>query len=222
MAEEDTKEDTEEVPEAFISDVNRFYEASDTFFAYFDEIYNSYIKGNDIQEILKTFFDRNGLFNFFKYLFFQEKDFREWIAKAEIQDEKKDKIFKFRDRYLALHTELALLLLNKNFGIINPWSRITSEYIISLSRNVPMIDMKFLFGEKEIFHTKCDIDNVCVLAKEAQSKVKDCIVTIKSENIKAKVINDIKKATEDIERDAKEILDIIGEIEKKNEVEEDS
>ena len=180
---EDTEEKTEEVPEAFITDVNWFYGASETVFKYFDEIYNNYIRGNDVQENLKTFLERNQLFDFFKIVFLQEKTFKEWIGKAEIQEEKRNKIFEFRDRYSALNTDLTLLILKNALGVINSWTHITSEYSFSMDRNVPMVDMKFLFGEKEIFHTKRDIDDVCELAKEAQSKVKDCLVTIKSENI---------------------------------------
>jgi hypothetical protein len=219
MTEEDTEEKTEEVPEAFISDVNRFCGTSDTVFVYFNEIYHDYVKGMDIQENLKTFLERTEFSNFFKVVFLQGKTFKEWIDKAKIQEEKRDKMFDFRDRYSDF-TDLTLLLLKNVLGIINPWNTITSEYTFSPNRNTPMIDMKFLFSEKEIFHTKRDIDDVCELAKEAQSKVKDCLVTIKSENIKATVISDIKKATEDIERDAKEILDIIGEVETKIKVEE--
>ena len=219
MTEEEKKakgKEEEEVPEGFIDAVNEFYESSDIIFKCFDDIYSSYLRGGDIREDLKGFINvKSNVFRLI-YEILGGEEIGEKLENKGITKEKRDKIVEFRERYSALANEVVLTRLEEDRGFFNVPTGVSSKFAFDEDISVPAIELKVFSGRKEIMYLKGPTMIVYNrIIKLLQRIVKDCLNEMKDKHIAPFEIEGIKEAASDVQKDAKEILDIIGEIEKK-------
>ena len=210
----------EEVPEGFIDAVNEFYESSDIIFKCFDDIYSSYLRGGDIREDLKGFINvKSNVFRLIYEILGGEEIGEEIGEKLEnkgITKEKRDKIVEFRERYSALANEVVLTRLEEDRGFFNVPTGVLPKFTFDEDISVPVIELKVFSGRKEIMYLKGPTMIVYNrIIKLLQRIVKDCLDEMKDKHIAPFEIEGIKEAASDVQKDTKEILDIIGEIEKK-------
>jgi len=217
MTEEEKKakvKQEEEVPKGFIEAVNEFYDSSDIIFKCFDEIYRDYLHGKDIIEDLKEFRNKKArIFDLINDVFLREERVKKWLDNANIEDEKKDKIFEFAQRYSDLEDDILVAYFEISSGFINPLTSSEALHSFDSKINVPLIDLKLHSGSN-IFHTKTPANITYLSANTIQSAVLKCIEEIKDKNIAVSSSN-IKETANDIKKDAEKILDMIKEIERK-------
>lgn len=108
------KEEEEKVPRTLLKAMDDFYRDSEAVFKEFDEILATYSKGEDIMDDLKTFRSKNpGIFTLIYDSFHKEVELEHKLDKAGIEQEKRDKIEEFKDRFSDLADEMDLLVLEE-------------------------------------------------------------------------------------------------------------
>ena len=119
------------------------------------------------------------------------------------------------ERYSDLAVEIKLAALEEELGFINPVTNIAPEFTFNEERGISAIELKAFSGRKEILYLKNSSVLVYRFAKILQTAVKDCLSEMKDKDIAPFEIEGIKEGTRDVQKDAKEILDMIEGIEKK-------
>ncbi len=202
-----------EVPEGFEEAVNEFYESSDLIFRCFDDIYSDYLRGKDVRGDLKAFMNlKRRDFSLIEDVLSTEERIKKWLAKTGIEKEKSDKLFEFKKRFSDLEFEIIASLL-EDYGFSNHWSNISSEN--TFKYGWPTIELKIFAGRKEILYLKNTSTSVYNLVRAMQLKVKGCLDEIKDKNILESEIKMIKEIATDVQKGAKEILEMSEEMEKK-------
>lgn len=213
MTEEKKEGKEEEVPEGFVDAVNEFYESADVIFKCFDDIHSNYLRGKDVREDLKEFRNKKGrIFDLIDDIFHREERVKKWLEKTNIGEEKKEKLFKFTQRYPSLADDIQVAYFGK-FGWINILTNFGASHSFDSKTNAPLIDLKLHSGSN-IFRTKTFADITYLSASAIQSAVLKCVEEIKDKNI-ATSTSGIKETANDIKKDAEKILDMIEDIEKK-------
>jgi len=211
------EEDKAKRLEAFRKDVEELYKSSDAIFKCFEGIYSDYLRGRDVRGDLKGFADvksaASRLISFI--LRIDKEEVEKKIEEAGITKEKSDKIFEFLERYSDLAVEIKLAALEEELGFINPVTNIAPEFTFNKERGISVIELKAFSGRKEILYLKNSSVLVYRFAKILQTAVKDCLSEMKDKDIAPFEIEGIKEGTRDVQKDAKEIWDMIEGIEKK-------
>lgn len=208
------KEGEKEVPERFVEAVNEFYESADIIFKCFDDIHSDYLRGNDIIGDLRGFGrEKSDVLALISDFFQSEERVREWLDKAKIEKEKRDKIFKFTQKYSDLQNDIRVARLEIWLGFINPITSFDVSHSFDSKINEPLIDLKLHSGGN-ILRTKTLAGITYLTASAIQSAVLKCIEEIKDKNITGSS-SDFKETANDIKKDAEKILEMIKEIEKK-------
>lgn len=209
------KEGEEEVLERFVETVNEFCESADIILKCFDDIYSDYLQGKDIRASLKGFGVAKPLANLLIKDTFLGDKFEERLDKAGIEKEKRDKISLFKNRFSDLAEEIGFVDLEERFGFINAGVDILSDFTFNEEHGFPVIELKFLSGNKELLCLKYPTVLVYRYVETLQSSVRHCLDRMKEKNIASDEIEMLKEAAKDVQKGAKEILDMTEEIEKK-------
>lgn len=209
------KEEEEEVPEDFVDAVNEFYNSADVIFKCFDDIYTDYLQGEDIRAKLKGFLRAKPSIYHLIDDTLSRSSIEMWVDKAGVEKEKMDKIILFKKHFLDLADEIYFVSIEEEFGFINAGVNISSIFSFHEEHDTPIIELKFLSGNKELLCLKYPLTIVYAHTELLQEIVKDCLDTMKDKNIRTVDIKMLKKSANDLQKGAKEILDFIEEIEKK-------
>jgi Zn-dependent M32 family carboxypeptidase len=111
---EEGKEEEEKVPRTLLKAMDDFYRAREAVFEEFDEILATYSKGEDIRDGLKAFRSKKpGIFTLIYDIFHKEVELEDKLDKAGIEQEKRDKIAEFKNRFSDLADEMDLLILEE-------------------------------------------------------------------------------------------------------------
>ena len=213
MAKEEKKGKGEEVPEGFMEAVNEFYDSSDIIFKCFDDIYSDYLRGKDIQKDLKGLLDnKSNIFYLIRDIHLAEEGIKEWFDKA--------KIFVFAQRYSDLKDEVVSVILREDFGWFNYWIDLWSNCGFEERQGTLEMEFRVFSVRKEILQMRYSIDNIYELAKEIQSRIRDCLSKNMDKSIKKDVITDVEKTANRIINDAHEVLNMVKELEEKLDGEE--
>jgi hypothetical protein len=111
---EEGKGEEEKVPRTLLKAMDEFYKDSDAVFEEFDEILAMYSKGEDIRDDLKEFRSKKpAIFTLIYDIFHKEVELEDKLDKAGIEQEKRDKIAEFKNRFSDLADEMDLLILEE-------------------------------------------------------------------------------------------------------------
>lgn len=111
---EEGKGEEEKVPRTLLKAMDEFYKDSDAVFEEFDEILAMYSKGEDIRDDLKEFRSKKpAIFTLIYDIFHKEVELEDKLDKAGIEQEKRDKIAEFKNRFSDLADEIDLLILEE-------------------------------------------------------------------------------------------------------------
>ncbi|MCK4398716.1 MAG: hypothetical protein KAV25_06970 [Methanophagales archaeon] len=111
---EEGKGEEEKVPRTLLKAMDEFYRDSEAVFEEFDEILAMYSKGEDIRDDLKEFRSKKpGIFTLIYDIFHKEVELEDKLDKAGIEQEKRDKIAEFKNRFSDLADEMDLLILEE-------------------------------------------------------------------------------------------------------------
>lgn len=111
---EEGKGEEEKVPRTLLKAMDEFYRDSEAVFEEFDEILATYSKGEDIRDDLKEFRSKKpGIFTLIYDIFHKEVELEDKLDKAGIEQEKRDKIAEFKNRFSDLADEMDLLILEE-------------------------------------------------------------------------------------------------------------
>ena len=208
-------EDEEEAIRLFVEDVELFLDLQDTILKWLDEINSAHIRGYDISEkIINLENTYPGIYRLFLAVFYLDKT-SDLINKSGLSSEKLDKIFELKRRYTGLIDVVQRIKREVN-GRINSWTTIDQKFSFDLERNTPQIEFKITSGDKQIFYTKDDIDDVYSLSEKMLGSVLTSLEMCQDKNISFDSdLNDhIKKVTLDIDKNVKKISEIIEKMEK--------
>ncbi len=104
----------EAIPRTFIARVEDFNNESESIFEEFDAIKAKYERGEDITADLKQFRSkRPGIFALIDDLYHKEVDVADKIERANIEPDKLQKLFEFKERFAELADEIDLLVLDE-------------------------------------------------------------------------------------------------------------
>jgi hypothetical protein len=180
------KEEEVEVPEGFAEAVNEFYESADVIFKCFDDIHSDYLRGKDIREDVKEFRNKKGrIFDLIDDIFHTTERVKKWLEKANIGEEKKEKLFKFAQRYPGLADDIRVAYFDK-LGWINTLTNFGASHSFGPETNTPFIDLKLHSGSN-IFRTKTHANIAYLSASTIQSAVLKCVEEIKDKKWEKKV-----------------------------------
>lgn len=208
------KEEEEEVPEGFVDAVNEFYNSADVIFKCFDDIYTDYLQGEDIRAKLKGFLRAKPSIYHLIDDTLSGSSVEMWLDKVGVEKEKMDKIILFKKHFLDLADEIYFVSIEEEFGYINAGVNISSIFSFHEEHGIPIIELKFLSGNKELLCLKYPLVMVYAHAEVLQEIVKDCLDTMKDKIIRTVDIKMLKETANNLQKGAKEILDFIEEIEK--------
>ena len=108
------KGEEEKVPRTLLKAMDEFYRDSDAVFEEFDEILAMYSKGEDIMDDLKEFRSKKpGIFTLIYDIFHKEVELEHKFSKSGVEQEKRDKIEEFKNRFSDLADETDLLILEE-------------------------------------------------------------------------------------------------------------
>ncbi|NQE04556.1 hypothetical protein C5S32_01680 [ANME-1 cluster archaeon GoMg1] len=108
------KGEEEKVPRTLLKAMGEFYRDRDAVFEEFDEIQAMYSKGEDIRDDLKEFRSKKpAIFTLIYDIFHKEVELEDKLDKAGIEQEKRDKIAEFKNRFSDLADEMDLLILEE-------------------------------------------------------------------------------------------------------------
>ncbi len=111
---EEGKGEEEKVPRTLLKAMDGFYKDREAVFEEFDEILATYSKGEDIREDLKEFRSKKpAIFTLIYDIFHKEVELEDKLDKAGIEQEKRDKIVEFKNRFSDLADEMDLLILEE-------------------------------------------------------------------------------------------------------------
>ena len=111
---EEGKGDEEKVPRTLLKAMDGFYKDREAVFEEFDKILATYSKGEDIREDLKEFRSKKpAIFTLIYDIFHKEVELEDKLDKAGIEQEKRDKIAEFKNRFSDLADEMDLLILEE-------------------------------------------------------------------------------------------------------------
>ncbi len=198
----------------FVEDVNFFLNSQDSILKWMDEIYYAYMQGYDIREkIINLENVYPGFYRLFLSIFYFDKN-SDFISKSELSSENLDKIFELKTRYIGLK-DILHRIKREEEGRINSWTTIDRNFSFDLDRNTPQIEITVVSGDKQIFYTKDNIEDIYSLSENIVDSIFSSLemcqnknIAIDSESIKA-----IKSINLEIDKKVKKISEII---EKKN------
>ena len=108
------KGEEEKVPRTLLKAMDEFYRDREAVFGDFDEILAMYSKGEDIRDDLKEFRSKKpAIFTLIYDIFHKEVELEDKLDKAGIEQEKRDKIAEFKNRFSDLADEIDLLILEE-------------------------------------------------------------------------------------------------------------
>jgi len=112
------EESEEKIPRTFIMRVDDFNRESEAIFNEFEAIKEKYEKGEDVMDDLKRFRSkRPGIFALIDDIYHKEVEFEDKLERARIDDDKKQKMLEFKQRFAELADEIDLLVLGElGFG----------------------------------------------------------------------------------------------------------
>lgn len=111
---EEGKGEEEKVPRTLLKAMDGFYKDREAVFVEFDEILTKYSKGEDIKDDLKEFRSKKpGIFTLIYDIFHKGVELEDKLDKAGIEQEKRDKIAEFKNRFSDLADEMDLLILEE-------------------------------------------------------------------------------------------------------------
>jgi hypothetical protein len=103
-----------EVSAVFLKTVDEFCKDSDAIFKEFDVIRESYVKGEDIMDALRDFrLARASIFLLIDAIFHKEVELEHKLNKAEIAEEKREKILEFKNRFADLAESIDLFVMQE-------------------------------------------------------------------------------------------------------------
>lgn len=208
-------EDKEMATKRFVEDVDFFLNLQDTILKWLDEINSAYMHGYDIREKIINL--ENGYPSIYRLLvtvFYLDEN-SDFFSKSGLSSEKLDKIFELKRRYIGLK-DVVKRIQREEDGRINSWTTIDEKFSFDFDENMPRIEFKVYSGDKQIFYTKDDIDDVYSLSERMLDSVLTSIDICQDKNISfdSELIENIKTVTLDIDKNVKKISEIIGKIEK--------
>ena len=106
------EEKVKEVSRIFLKTLDEFYKESDAIFNECDAILANYKKGGNITDVLSAFkAKRPGIFTLIDDIYHKEADLEEKLDIAGTEEEIRDKIREFKDRFTDLADEIDLFVL---------------------------------------------------------------------------------------------------------------
>ncbi len=111
---EEGKGEEEKVPRTLLKAMDGFYKDREAVFEEFDKILATYSKGEDIREDLKEFRSKKpAIFTLIYDIFHKEVELEDKLNKTRVEQEKRDKIAEFKNRFSDLADEMDLLILEE-------------------------------------------------------------------------------------------------------------
>jgi len=108
------EESEEKIPRAFITRVDDFNRESEAIFSEFEAIKEKYKRGEDVMADLKQFRSkRPGIFTLIDDLYHKEVEFEDKLERAQIDEDKRQKMLEFKQRFAELADEIDLLVLGE-------------------------------------------------------------------------------------------------------------
>ena len=108
------EESEEKIPRAFIMRVDDFNRESEAIFSEFEAIKEKYKRGEDVMADLKRFRSkRPGIFTLIDDLYHKEVEFEDKLERAQIDEDKRQKMLEFKQRFAELADEIDLLVLGE-------------------------------------------------------------------------------------------------------------
>lgn len=194
----------------FIEDVNLFINSQDIIIKWMDEIYSAYMQGYDIREkIINLENAYPSFYRLFLSIFYFDKN-SDFVSKSELSPENLDKIFELKTRYVGLK-DILQRIRREEEGRINSWTTIDRNFIFDLERNTPQIEITVVSGDKQVFYTKDNIEDIYSLSENILDSVFTSLEMCQNKNISidSDSINTIKKINLEIDKKVKKISEII-------------
>ena len=111
---EEGQGEEEKVPRTLLKAMDGFYKDREAVFEEFDKILATYSKGEDIREDLKEFRSKKpAIFTLIYDIFHKEVELEDKLNKTRVEQEKRDKIAEFKNRFSDLADEMDLLILEE-------------------------------------------------------------------------------------------------------------
>jgi len=126
-----------------------------------------------------------------------------------------DKIFELKIRYNVLK-DILQRIKREEEGRINSWTTIDRNFSFDLDRNIPQIEFTLFSGDRQIFYTKDNIEDIYSLTDNILDSVLRSLDMCQNKNISidSESIKNIKRINLNIDKKVKKISEII-EIKKK-------
>lgn len=194
----------------FVEDVNIFLNSQDSILKWMDEIYSAYMQGYDIREKFISLENAYpSFFRLFLSIFYFDKN-SDFVSKSELSSENLDKLFELKTRYIGLKDILQRIKREED-GRINSWTTIDRNFSFDLERNTPQIELSVVSGDKQIFFTKDNIEDIYSLSEYIVDSVFTSLEMCQNKNISidTESIKAIKRINLDIDKKLKKISEII-------------
>lgn len=209
----------------FVEDVNFFLISQDKIIKLMDDIYSAYMQGCDIRDkIINLDNVFPGFYRLILSIFVFDRD-SDFVSKSELSSETLDKIFELKIRYNALK-EIIERIKREEEGRINSWTTIDRNFSFDLDRNIPLIEFTIFSGDKQIFYTKDNIEDIYNLTDNILDSVLKSLDMCQNKNISidSESIKNIKKINQNIDKKVKNISEIIErkkKLKRKQEIKKD-
>lgn len=221
MSEEEKEQEQKIDLNAFVMDIKAFSNSREFITAYLNEMYANFLHGRDIQEQLTNL--RNASPRAFRLIASmianEEEAFNDLVTKANLSEDEKTEMVKLRHAYKDLEKPIVRLVANAR-GTINHWTGFTDvKYSFNYNREVPQVEFKVFSFDKQIYHSKDDIDDIYKLSRAFHGFVLKSLNMLKESNLKFNpdLLDTIKDIASDVEKDNKAILSIVEDMKIKQE-----
>lgn len=221
MSDKMSEEEKEQI-EGFTKDAKAFLEARRQVLDFLDGLHIDFLNGKDIGEKLESFF--LGVSSEIRRMVTQaitinEEGFNDLRNKSELSKEEKEEIVKLRDTYQILSKPIAKFLLERENNVINHWTTIMPKGYLDYSRNMPQIEFKIFSFDKQTYYSKEDIDDIYEMTGTLQEIILDNLKMLKERDVHLDhdLISNLNEVASKINEHSREILEILGGLEKKEE-----
>lgn len=220
MSDKMSEEEKEQIGR-FTKDAKAFVEVRRQVLDFLDGLHRDFLNGKDIGEKLERFVI--GAPSEIPRVVTQaitisEEGFNDALNKSKLSKEEIEEIVKLRDTYQILKKPIAKFLSEIGSNIINHWTDIkSSEGYLDYSRNMPQIELKIFSFDKQTYYSKEDIDDIYGMTGALQEIILENLKMLKESDVHLDhdLISNLNEFALKINEHSGEILEIVGDLEKK-------
>lgn len=220
MRDKMSEEEEKERIEAFTKDAKAFIDARRQVLDFLNDLQIDFLNGKDIGEKLERF--AIGASSEIRRMVTQaitisEDGFNDVLNKSELSKDEKEEIVKLRETYQILKKPIAKFLKEREGNVIDHWTTIRQKGYLDYSRNMPQIEFKIFSFDKQTYYTKEDIDDIYEMTRALQEIILDNLKMLKEIDVHFDhdLISNLNEAGSKINEHSKDILEILGTLEKK-------